>query len=95
MKYFILLKWEDVFDPSSGLYTFGKRAPSTQVIPNEKYESLRRCIVERNMYNENSEIKFIPDIPDGNCEYSVSKFRLTKFSLFCSKLKSALIKCRP
>ena len=31
-------------------------------------ESLRRCIVERDMYNENPEIKFIPDITDDNCK---------------------------
>ena len=85
-----------MFDPSSGLYTFGKRAPSTQVIPNEKYyESLRRCIAERDMYNENSEIKFIPDIPDDNCECAVCIFRLTKTSLFCSKLTNGLTKVPP
>ena len=85
-----------MFDPSSGLYKFGKRATNIQVIPNENYyESLRHCIVERDIYNEYSEIKFIPDIPDDNCECSVCKFRLTKALLFCSELILTLIKCRP
>ena len=85
-----------MFNPSSGLYTFGKRAPRSQVIPNEKYyESLRRCVVERAMYNDNSKIKLIPDIPDDDCECSVCKFCLTKASLFYSKLTLALIMCLP
>ena len=64
-----------MFDEESGLWTFGKNCPSTQVVDNDAHsQTLTENLRKRyhiNIYEENMQREFVPSI-SGNCNCQVS-----------------------
>ena len=65
-------QWETVSDTQSGLYIFGKNAPSKQTVSQERFsDNLTPNIITRDSYSLGDHLDFRPHIPLEECKCQV------------------------